>query len=103
MEPLVVSHRVSSGLVTIARQMSTRPAFVLAKGGITSSDIGTQALAARRVTVLGQVLPGVPVWQLGSEARYPGLLYIIFPGNVGDDDALVRVIAMLRGEASILP
>lgn len=41
--------------------------------------------------VLGQVLPGVPVWKLGPEARYPGMAYIVFPGNVGDTDALVRI------------
>jgi uncharacterized protein YgbK (DUF1537 family) len=41
--------------------------------------------------VLGQPLPGVPAWKTGEETRYPGMPYIIFPGNVGDDNALVTL------------
>jgi len=37
------------------------------------------------------VLPGVPVWRLGLESRWPGMAYIVFPGNVGDDDALADI------------
>jgi uncharacterized protein YgbK (DUF1537 family) len=46
--------------------------------------------------VLGQILPGVPVWQLGAETRYPGLGYIVFPGNVGGPQALAEVVTALR-------
>ena len=45
---------------------------------------------------LGQVLPGVPVWELGPESRYPGLKYIVFPGNVGDSEAVREVVMKLR-------
>ncbi|MBI2478639.1 MAG: hypothetical protein HYV60_08390 [Planctomycetia bacterium] len=31
--------------------------------------------------VRGQILPGIPVWQLGPETRYPGLPNVVFPGN----------------------
>jgi uncharacterized protein YgbK (DUF1537 family) len=50
--------------------------------------------------VLGQVLPGVPVWQLGAEARFPGLNYVVFPGNVGGADALAAAVAKLSGRAT---
>ncbi|MBC7225200.1 MAG: hypothetical protein H5T59_13175, partial [Anaerolineae bacterium] len=50
--------------------------------------------------VLGQVLPGVPAWRLGQESRFPGLPYVVFPGNVGDDESLARVLRLLRGESS---
>jgi len=63
----------------------------VAKGGITSSDVATLGLGVRRALVMGQVLPGVPVWQLGKETRWPEMAYIIFPGNVGSEDALAAI------------
>lgn len=92
---LVESRRVSTGLVDIVKAITGKPSYILAKGGITSSDIGTRALGARRALVLGQILPGLPVWRLGSEARHPGLPYVIFPGNVGDDGSLAQIVAEL--------
>lgn len=95
---LAIGRRVSQSLTAIVRTLSARPRYVLAKGGITSSDIATQGLDVQRAMVLGQILPGVPVWQLGSESRYPGLVYIVFPGNVGDERALADVVDRLRQE-----
>ena len=34
--------------------------------------------------MLGQIRPGVPVWRTGPESRFPGIPYVIFPGNVGE-------------------
>ena len=45
--------------------------------------------------VLGQILAGVPVWTLGVETRHPGLAYVVFPGNVGNDGALTRAYQKL--------
>ncbi len=50
------------------------------------------------VAPYGQALPGVPVWQAGPESRYPGLAYVVFPGNVGGDDALVRIVRSLDAD-----
>ncbi len=44
---------------------------------------------------MGQILPGVPVWQLGPESKWPGLFYVVFPGNVGADDALTHTLHKL--------
>jgi uncharacterized protein YgbK (DUF1537 family) len=93
---LAIGRRVSDGLVAIVRAITTRPRYLLAKGGITSSDIATGGLHVQRALVLGQILPGVPVWQLGPESRYPGMSYIVFPGNVGGPGALAEVVAALR-------
>ncbi len=68
--------------------------------GITASDIATAGLGVRRAMVLGQILPGVPVWRLGPESRYPGMPYIVFPGNVGGPEAVAEVVRMLRGPQS---
>jgi uncharacterized protein YgbK (DUF1537 family) len=69
---------------------------VLAKGGITSSDVATKGLSVKRAMVLGQLLPGVPVWKLGPESRYPDLIYVVFPGNVGGPDALAEAAEKLK-------
>lgn len=45
--------------------------------------------------VRGQLLPGVPVWRLGAEAKFPGLDYVVFPGNVGGPDALTEAVRTL--------
>lgn len=92
---LAIGERVSAGLAAVVRSICVRPRYLLAKGGITSSDIATQGLGVKRAMVLGQILPGVPVWQTGTESRYPGLAYIVFPGNVGSPDALVQVVDMM--------
>ncbi len=93
---LAIGQRVSDSLVAIVRALQTRPRYLLAKGGITSSDIATQGLGVRRALVLGQILPGVPVWRTGAESLHPELIYIVFPGNVGDVHAVAQVVAVLR-------
>jgi uncharacterized protein YgbK (DUF1537 family) len=50
----------------------------------------------KRAWVLGQIQPGIPVWQLGDDSRFPGLPFIIFPGNVGDQDALSAVFKICK-------
>ena len=78
--------------------LNTVPAFVIAKGGITSSDVGTKALQVKRARVLGQIRPGIPVWQTGPESRFPGTPYVIFPGNVGDVEDLRKAAEILMGK-----
>ena len=92
---LLRSGKISNGVQRLIGQMSVTPAFVVAKGGITSSDVGTKALNVHRATVLGQIRPGVPVWQIGQESRFPGIPYIIFPGNVGTAETLREALEVL--------
>jgi uncharacterized protein YgbK (DUF1537 family) len=95
---LVIGQQISASLVAMVRALSIRPRYVLAKGGITSSDIATRGLDVKRAMVRGQILPGVPVRQIGVESRYPGLAYIVFPGNVGGEQALVEIVSKLKRE-----
>lgn len=90
---LEIGRRVSNALVAVVRGLTVAPRFVIAKGGITSSDVATRGLGVVRALVRGQVLPGVPVWKLGGETRFPGLDYVVFPGNVGNDEALAAVFS----------
>ena len=93
---LAIGRRVSDALIHLVQNLGVAPRYLIAKGGITSSDTATLGLGVRRALVLGQALPGVPVWQLGAEAKYPGLGYIVFPGNVGSDTALADLVHRLR-------
>ncbi len=95
---LSVGKKISDVLVAIVQNLQTQPRYVLAKGGITSSDVATKGMNVKRANVLGQILAGVPVWQLGEESRFPQMPYIIFPGNVGDENALATVIQKLSKE-----
>lgn len=92
---LVRSVRISDGVQALVGRLSVTPAFVVAKGGITSSDVGTKALRVKRAGVMGQIKPGIPVWQTGEESRFPGIPYVIFPGNVGEETTLKEAVETL--------
>jgi uncharacterized protein YgbK (DUF1537 family) len=85
---LDIGRVVSDSLIRIIAAVRHQPRYLVAKGGITSSDVATKGLHVKRAMVLGQVMPGVPAWRLEGNSRYPGMSYIVFPGNVGDDNAL---------------
>jgi len=97
-DSLVIARTVSAALVATVRELVSRirPAFVLAKGGITSSDTATEGLGIRRAWSRGTMLPGiVSLWEpVAGPAR--GIPYIVFAGNVGNDQALADVVATLR-------
>ena len=82
-------------MTAVITGLHRKPRFLIAKGGITSSDVGIKALKVKKALVLGQVQPGIPVWRTGPESKFPGLSYIIFPGNVGDEDTLKKIVEML--------
>jgi len=97
-QSLAASARVSAGLVEIVRSVIERatPRWIVAKGGITSSDVATHALGIRRAWVRGTLLPGiVSLWEpVGDSAC--AVPYVVFAGNVGDEGSLASVVATLR-------
>lgn len=95
---LEIGRSISQSLVEIVRHLTVKPAWIIAKGGITSSDIATQGLEISRARVMGQILPGVPVWQAGASSRWPGMVYVVFPGNVGGPQAIAQVVKILSGK-----
>ena len=94
-DELRLSVRISDAVQSLVGGLSVIPKFVIAKGGITSSDVGTKALGVKRANVLGQIEPGIPVWQTGAESKFPGIPYVIFPGNVGEDTTLRYAVEKL--------
>ena len=94
-DELRLSVRISDAVQSLVGGLSVIPKFVIAKGGITSSDVGTKALGVKRANVLGQIEPGIPVWQTSAESKFPGIPYVIFPGNVGEDTTLRHAVEKL--------
>ena len=92
---LLAGSRISSGLSDVITRLETRPRYLVAKGGITSYDIATRSLGVKRAMCIGQILPGVPVWELGDSSKFPGLKYVAFPGNIGDSDWLSKIVKKL--------
>jgi len=89
------SVKISDAVQSLVGKLNITPAFVVAKGGITSSDIGTKALRVKRALVLGQIQPGIPVWETDAQSKFPGIPYVIFPGNVGEVETLKEAVRIL--------
>ncbi|MFK7933134.1 MAG: four-carbon acid sugar kinase family protein, partial [Saprospiraceae bacterium] len=94
-ENLNIGNKISRYLTQIVAHLKTRPAYLLTKGGITSSDIATKSVGVKRALVKGQILKGVPVLALGAETKFPDSYQIIFPGNVGIESSLTEVVDKL--------
>ena len=93
---LTNGQKISAGLIAVVKNLDVNPGYILAKGGITSNDIATKALGIKRAIVKGQLLPGVPVWETSFESKYPGIPYIVFPGNVGNEESLFEACMKLK-------
>ena len=98
-ESLDFARRVSAAVVEVVQRIVAArcPRFVIAKGGITSSDVASRGLGMSRALVRGPMLPGiVSLWE-PQDGPAAGVPYIVFAGNVGDDDSLARVVTTLNG------
>lgn len=87
--------RISEALQSIVKNLSICPKFIVAKGGITSNDIGVKALQVKKAIVLGQIKPGIPVWRTDKNSKFPEIPFVIFPGNVGTRETLKEVVEIL--------
>jgi uncharacterized protein YgbK (DUF1537 family) len=99
-ESLEISRRVSTAVTEVVRTaLTAKPAWVIAKGGITSHDVAVRGLGIRRAKVLGQLLPGlVSVFRpIDATPEVVGTPYVVFAGNVGDETTLASVIDLVRG------
>ncbi len=91
--------QVSAFLMDIVARLPVTLGFLISKGGITSNDVLSTGLTLQQARVLGQVLAGCSVVRCPDDhPRYPQLPVVIFPGNVGDDNALATVYCRLSGQ-----
>lgn len=87
---------VSTFLMDVERGLTRTTGWLISKGGITSNDTLSKGLALASARVLGQILPGVSVVRCPDDhPGFPGMPVVIFPGNVGGDDALLTAFRRL--------
>ena len=97
-ESLAIARSVSDAVVEIVQRVRTaRPAWVVAKGGITSHEVAANGLGIRRARVEGQFWAGQVSLFAAEEApeEVLGMPYVVFPGNVGGAQALADVVDTL--------
>lgn len=88
-ERLAFGETVSALLMDIITGLPADIGFLISKGGITSNDTLSKALALTSARLLGQIIPGVSVVTTAADhPQFANLPVVLFPGNVGDDQAL---------------
>lgn len=94
---LDIGSTVAAALVSFMTRLQIKPRYIIAKGGITSSDMATKGLSMKRAMIVGQAAPGVPLWRCDElTCKHPGLPYVVFPGNVGGEETLFEVVDRWR-------
>jgi uncharacterized protein YgbK (DUF1537 family) len=100
-ERLAFGEVVSGALMDIVRNLPRTIGFLISKGGITSNDVLSTGLALRTARVVGQILAGCSVVRCPEDhPRYPDLPVVIFPGNVGNEEALATIYQRLSLKAA---
>ncbi|MHA7282095.1 four-carbon acid sugar kinase family protein [Arthrobacter sp. TMS2-4] len=100
-QSLEFARTISQAVVDVVRStIATAPVrFVIAKGGITSSDVAAHGLSIRHAVVRGPMLPGiVSLWQ-PADGPARSVPFVVFAGNVGTDESLADVVDLLRSPA----
>ncbi|MBX9259009.1 four-carbon acid sugar kinase family protein [Desmonostoc muscorum CCALA 125] len=91
---------VSALLMDIVRGLPSDIGFLISKGGITSNDVLSTGLALNSARLLGQILPGCSMVLTPSDhPQFPDLPVVLFPGNVGNADALGTIYQRLTKTA----
>lgn len=96
-ESLRIARTVSAAVVEVVQRTlaASPPRFVIAKGGITSSDVAAFGLQIRHAIVRGPMLPGIVSLWAPVDGPAFGIPYVVFAGNVGDDSSLLEVVRIL--------
>ncbi|WAO92689.1 Hypothetical protein NCS54_01020700 [Fusarium falciforme] len=90
---LDIGSTVARALVSFLEKLEQKPRYIIAKGGITSSDMATKGLRMKRALIVGQAAPGVPLWRCDEpESKWAGLPFVVFPGNVGTNGTMYQVV-----------
>ena len=94
---LQFGEKVSDLLMDIVRGLPSDIGFLISKGGITSNDVLSKGLNLTWARLLGQILPGCSIILTTAEhPLFPNLPVVLFPGNVGNADALSTIYKILR-------
>jgi uncharacterized protein YgbK (DUF1537 family) len=87
---------VSGLLMDVVQGLPKDIGFLISKGGITSNDVLSTGLALTSARLLGQILAGCSMVRTAeNHPQFPNLPVVLFPGNVGDANALATVYRRL--------
>ncbi|WIB66943.1 four-carbon acid sugar kinase family protein [Curtobacterium sp. MCBD17_035] len=102
-DSLRISRVASESLVATVRAVveRRRPSFLVAKGGITSNDLATEALHIGHAHVIGTLLAGMVSLWVAADGPSAGLPYVVFPGNVGSDQSLAVAVRRVADAAAL--
>ena len=90
---------VSALLMDIVRGLPADIGFLISKGGITSNDVLSTGLALTSARLLGQILAGCSMVKTPeNHPQFPNLPVVLFPGNVGNADALATIYRRLAAK-----
>ncbi|MEM9927737.1 MAG: four-carbon acid sugar kinase family protein [Cyanobacteria bacterium P01_D01_bin.50] len=88
--------KVSGLLMDVVRGLPSDIGFLIGKGGITSNDVLSDGLNLKTARLLGQILAGISMVRTPeNHPQFPNLPVVLFPGNVGDVNALATVYQRL--------
>ena len=89
--------QVSGFLMSVVHALPRTIGFIIIKGGITSNDMLSLGLAIPAARSVGQIHAGCSVVLTPKDhPRLPDIPVVIFPGNVGDQNALATVYNRLK-------
>ncbi|MCM0589446.1 MAG: four-carbon acid sugar kinase family protein [Gloeotrichia echinulata IR180] len=92
--------KVSGLLMDIVRGLPSDIGFLISKGGITSNDVLSTGLSLTSARLQGQILAGCSmVLTPWNHPLFPNLPVVLFPGNVGDAEALGTIYRRLTKTA----
>jgi uncharacterized protein YgbK (DUF1537 family) len=92
---------VSALLMDVVRGMPADIGFLISKGGITSNDVLSTGLSLKSVRQIGQIIAGCSVVKTEPDhPLFPDLPVVLFPGNVGDSNALATAYKRLSKHSS---
>ena len=84
-------------LTKITQNLPSNISFLISKGGTTSNNFLRTTLKLKSIRLLGQILPGCSIVKTSeNNTLFPGLLILLFPGNVGDVKTLTNAYNILN-------
>lgn len=97
---LAAQGRIATNFAAVVGRVQNRLGMLIVKGGVTSAVTASVGLGADEARVVGPVIDGVGCWriELFDDSSLP---YLVVPGNVGEDDLLVRLVTMARAAPTL--
>jgi len=89
---------LSAFISEIVSAIKNEIGYLISKGGITTNTIISDGLGADSVYLEGQILPGISLVTFNLFKQKGKLPIVTFPGNIGNDMSLVKVLEILENK-----